>query len=137
MPPDTKRILVTGGAGFIGSHLVIRLLRDGLRVGIVDNLSTGSRANLAACREAGLHPGDLLTHDITDSSVISAVTRWQPHVIVHLAAQTRVTQSADDIARDAATNITGTIHILEAARAAANVKRIVLASSPQVSEVWD
>ncbi len=58
MPADTRRMLVTGGAGFIGSHLIVRLLPGGLRVG-VDNLSTGTQANLDASRRTGLRRAEL------------------------------------------------------------------------------
>jgi UDP-glucose 4-epimerase len=124
----SRRVLVTGGAGFIGSHLVIRLLREGLRVGVLDDLSTGSQTNLDACRRAGLSPHDLLVTDVTDAAAIAAVAGWHPDVIVHLAAQARVTTSVGDIAHDAMTNIIGTVRVLQATHVT-NASRVVLASS--------
>jgi UDP-glucose 4-epimerase len=128
MPDNQRRILVTGGAGFIGAHLVTRLLTDGHHVAVLDNLSTGTHANLAPCRAGGLHPRDLLVSDIAHPSAIAVIAGWQPQIIVHLAAQARVTRSVADIAHDAATNVLGTIHVLEGARAA-HAQRVVLASS--------
>ena len=127
MPADTRRILVTGGAGFIALHLVIRL-REGLRVGVLGNLSTGTQANLDAYRRAGLRPCNVLAHDLTDASVIAVIAGWTPDVVIHLAAQARVTTSAANIAHDAVTNIIGTVHVLQAVRAA-NAQRVILASS--------
>jgi UDP-glucose 4-epimerase len=123
-----RRILVTGGAGFIGAHVVTRLLRQGATVAVIDNLSTGSHANLEACREAGLRWQDVFIHDIRDQATANLISRWHPNIIVHLAAQARVTRSVANVTDDATTNIVGTLNILNAARQA-DTERIILASS--------
>ncbi|MEU1883449.1 NAD-dependent epimerase/dehydratase family protein [Streptosporangium sp. NPDC020072] len=103
--------LVTGGAGFIGSHIVDALLARGDTVTVVDNLSSGRTSRLPG-------PGkvDVEVIDITDAAAVSAVVaRTRPDVIFHLAAQIDVRASVDDPARDAAINIGGTINLLTAA----------------------
>jgi UDP-glucose 4-epimerase len=126
IPPP--RILITGGAGFIGAHLVTRLLDAGATVAIIDNLSTGSHANLATCHDAGLLWRNVFIHDIRDQATPNLISRWEPDIVVHLAAQARVTRSAANIIEDATTNILGTLNVLNAVRQA-GAERIVLASS--------
>jgi len=107
-------VLVTGGAGFIGSHIVDALIARGDRVSIVDDLSTGSRANV--------HPrAALQVIDIRDAAA-------DCDVVVHEAAQVDVRKSVADPAGDAEINVVGSIRLLEAA-AKAGVKRFVFASS--------
>ncbi len=88
------RVLVTGGAGFIGSNLVDRLLAEGHEVDVVDDLSTGTLANLADARGSGgamrFHNIDVRSHDFVD-----LVAHRQPEVIYHLAAQADVRVSVD------------------------------------------
>jgi len=117
----TKHVLVTGGAGFIGSHLVDAYLARGWRVSIIDDFSTGVRANLNA--RAELHEGDL-----ADPAVMELVDRIRPDVISHHAAQVDVRKSVVDPAADAITNIVASVRLLEKARQA-GVKRVVFASS--------
>jgi len=117
---DPMRTLVTGGAGFIGSHLVDALLARGDEVHVVDNLSTGSRENLAASAE--LHE-----IDIRDAALEELVARLRPEVVFHLAAQADVGTSVERPAFDADVNVVGTVHVLEGARAAG--ARVVFASS--------
>ncbi|MDP9843233.1 NAD-dependent epimerase/dehydratase family protein [Streptosporangium lutulentum] len=103
-------VIVTGGAGFIGSHIVDALIERGDTVTVVDNLSSGRIARLPA-------DVDLRQVDITDPDAItSVVADTRPEVIVHLAAQIDVRTSVTDPAHDAAVNIGGTINLLEAAR---------------------
>ncbi|GAA4201293.1 GDP-mannose 4,6-dehydratase [Streptosporangium oxazolinicum] len=103
--------LVTGGAGFIGSHLTDALLSRGTAVTVIDNLSTGRTSRLPV----GV---DLRKVDITDTDAVTAVAEEvRPQVIFHLAAQIDVRASVEDPARDAAINIGGTINLLQAALA--------------------
>lgn len=106
---EVKTALVTGGAGFIGSHLVDRLLSLEYRVVVIDNLSTGKSANLNPA--AIFHQGD-----IAQQSVQEVFQREKPHLVFHLAAQISVSQSTRDPVKDAEINVIGTLKLLEAAR---------------------
>jgi UDP-glucose 4-epimerase len=120
------RALVTGGAGFIGSHLVDRLVDEGWEVLVVDDLSAGHVSNLAEARQRGhVHFHQM---DIRDDSFITAVERFQPELIFHLAAQVSVAVSTREPMLDASINILGTINVLEAARRV-EAARVVAASS--------
>jgi UDP-glucose 4-epimerase len=114
------RAMATGGAGFIGSHLVDALSARGDEVHVVDNLSTGSRENLASA--ATLHE-----LDIRDETLEQLAARVRPEVVFHLAAQADVGTSVERPAFDAEVNVVGTVRVLEAARAAD--ARVVFASS--------
>ena len=114
-------ILVTGGAGFIGSHLVRHLLAKGENVTALDNLSTGRAENLPP--EAKL--GEM---DILDADLPKVVAAGAFDAIVHLAAQTMVDTSIKDPLLDTRETLLGTVQVLEAARAA-NVKRVIFAST--------
>ncbi len=118
--------VVTGGAGFIGSNLVDALVARGDTVSVIDNLSSGKRANLEAALDAGvaLHEADV--RDAERMAEIMADAR--PEVIYHLAAQIDVRYSVDQPAGDAATNVLGTIAVLEAARAS-GCRRLVNTST--------
>lgn len=120
-----KKAIVTGGAGFIGSHVVEELLRQDYSVAVIDNFSTGHHENIA-----GL-PVDLYICDITDSSVINLIQSLKPDYIVHLAAQVSVGRSVEDPLLDERTNVTGSLNVINAARLAA-VKKVVFSSSAAV-----
>jgi UDP-glucose 4-epimerase len=108
------KALVTGGAGFIGSHLVDALVERGDDVVAVDNLSTGRRENLATATANG---AELVEGDITDPSIVAAeFERTRPEVVFHLAAQIDVRRSVTDPVFDMNVNVGGTINLLEAAR---------------------
>ena len=121
------RALVTGGAGFIGSTLVDRLLDDGHEVVVVDDLSRGRMANLERAAAAGerfsLHRMDVCAPEITE-----LVERERPEVVFHLAAQIDVRVSVEDPVHDAMVNVVGTVRLAEACRRA-GVRRIVFTSS--------
>jgi UDP-glucose 4-epimerase len=123
------RYLVTGGAGFIGSHLVERLLTDGHRVRILDDFSSGSLANLPF---AGRFGGALqiVRGDIRDLPLVERAAAGV-EVIFHQAALRSVPRSVEDPLGTNAQNVTGTLHVLEAARRA-GVRRVVYASSSSV-----
>jgi UDP-glucose 4-epimerase len=105
----SRTAIVTGGAGFIGSHVVDALLADGRRVVVLDDLSSGSAQRVAA--EASL---ELV--DISDRSALDRVVDLaRPELIFHLAAQSSVTVSVTDPGRDCAVNVGGTLNVLEAA----------------------
>jgi UDP-glucose 4-epimerase len=120
------RALVTGGAGFIGSTLVDRLLHDGHDVTVVDDLSKGTAANLTDAADTGRLTVRELS--ITDPALASVVAEAAPEVVFHLAAQIDVRSSVTDPIDDANRNVLGTIAVAEAARKA-GVRKVVLASS--------
>jgi UDP-glucose 4-epimerase len=111
-----QRALVTGGAGFIGSNLVDRLLADGCEVTVVDDLSTGKLHNLQAARRNPDLPLSFQRLDITSDALDRAVAKARPDVVVHLAAQIDVRRSVEDPVRDALVNVVGTVNLLEACR---------------------
>jgi len=118
-------VLVTGGAGFIGSHLVERLLSGGVVCRVLDNLSTGKRRNLPSGGEM-----EFIHGDIRDREAVTAAVRGVD-AVVHLAAVASVQASVDDPAGTHATNFDGTLNLLEAARRA-GVGRFLHASSAAV-----
>ena len=122
------RTLVTGGAGFIGSTLVDRLLAEGHAVDVVDDLSTGTLANLAEARNST--SGSLTFHqmDVCSAELVELVAHRRPEVIFHLAAQADVRVSVQRPVFDAEVNIIGTLRVLEGARAA-GTPRVVFAAS--------
>ena len=115
------KILVTGGAGFIGSHLTRKLLSQGCEVVALDNLSTGLRENMPAGAE-------LIEMDICDPQLVEVFSEQQFDMVVHLAGQTMVDASIRDPQADQEINIGGTVNLLEAARKS-KVRRIVFAST--------
>jgi nucleoside-diphosphate-sugar epimerase len=121
--------LVTGGAGFIGSHLVERLLTDGHRVRVLDNFSTGSRANLDFAkgnRRLEVIRGDLVSLKTVERAVRGAA------VVFHQAAMRSVPRSVADPLGANASNVTGTLHVLYAAGRQRKKPRVVYASSSSV-----
>ena len=118
--------LVTGGAGFIGSHLVDELVRRGRRVRVVDDFSSGRRENLAAVGDAV----DIVEADILDTAALGQAMRDVERVF-HQAALRSVPRSVDDPAGSNRVNVEGTLNVLLAAREA-GVRRVVYASSSSV-----
>jgi UDP-glucose 4-epimerase len=119
--------LVTGGAGFIGSHLSDRLLAERHRVIAVDDLSTGRIANLAEARAYGKE-FTFFNMDIRAEGILPLFERHKPEVVMHLAAQSGVRPSLEDPANDAAINVMGLLNVLECATKT-GVRRVVFASS--------
>lgn len=118
--------LVTGGAGFIGSNLVDALLARGDAVTVVDNLSTGKRANLKQALGRG---AELQAVDITDMRAISELfAARRPELVFHLAAQVDVRTSVENPLHDLTTNLLGTVAVLEAARTT-GVRRVINSST--------
>ncbi|MFT7580513.1 MAG: UDP-glucose 4-epimerase, partial [Myxococcota bacterium] len=125
-----SRVLVTGGAGFIGSHLVDRLIADGHHVVVVDDLSTGHRSNLQAHVD-----GPTLTFIEADVGALQRDSDLLGRIgvvthVVHLAAQTSVVRSVEDPSADFATNASGLFQVIELARQ--HQSAVVLASSAAV-----
>jgi len=118
--------LVTGGAGFIGSHIVEELLRQGARVRVLDNFSTGRRDNLAPF----LDRIDLIEGDLQDLPTVRRAVEGVDYVL-HQGALPSVQRSIDDPLATHAANATGTLHLLVAAQEA-GVRRVVCASSSSV-----
>ncbi len=120
------KALVTGGAGFIGSHLAARLLRDGHEVRILDNFSTGSRANFAVLGdEVEVVEGDIQSYERVHNAVREC------EVVFHEAALPSVPRSIQDPLTSNAVNVIGTLNILLASRDS-GVRRVVFASSSSI-----
>lgn len=118
------RALVTGGAGFIGSHVVELLLAKGHRVAVIDDLSTGKRENLP--------PGvQFYRLSLLDSQLPDIIRQIEPDVVFHEAAQVKVSRSLADPVQDARINIEGSLRLLEACREA-GLPKVVYASSAAV-----
>ena len=116
-----SRFLVTGGAGFIGSHLCHRLVADGHEVRALDDLSSGHRDNLAGIDV------DLMVGDLRDAATVAAAVE-DAEIILHHAAIASVQFSVEQPLLEQEVNVIGTLQLLEAARAA-DVRRVVFAAS--------
>lgn len=119
---------MTGGAGFIGSNLVDRLLVEGHAVDVIDDLSRGKLANLAYARADRDHEFSFHQMDICDPAVVELIERRRPDVVFHLAAQIDVRVSVADPALDARINVIGAINVFEGARRSGS-RKVVFASS--------
>lgn len=128
---------MTGGAGFIGSTLVERLLAEGHHVEVIDDLSTGSLANLAGARDQARREGTgaLRIHqaDVHDDGLAALLTRHRPDVVVHLAGATAKAgrRAPDQVVHDVA----GTVHVLDAAVAAGSRKVVCVAGARAQADV--
>jgi UDP-glucose 4-epimerase len=123
MSHQIEHALVTGGAGFIGSHIVDALVADGCRVSVLDNLSTGSELNLAAVRnQITFFNGDIQDRQLLEKAAEGC------DVIFHLAAVVSVPQTIDNPVDAALINEMGTLFVLETARAK-GIRRVVFSSS--------
>ena len=120
-------VLVTGGAGFIGSHLADRLLAEGMRVIAVDDLSSGRIANLADSRSYGKEY-TFFNIDVRSDGLFPLFERHRPEVVFHLAAQSGVRSSVTDPGHDASVNVMGAMNVLESA-VRVGVRKVVYAAS--------
>lgn len=116
------KIIVTGGAGFIGSHLVDALIAKKHRVFVIDNLSTGFKKNINL--KAKFHKADLTNH----KKIENIIKKERPKIIFHLAAQIEVRKSVEDPVFDARNNILASINLIKLAREY-KVKKIIFAST--------
>jgi UDP-glucose 4-epimerase len=123
------RCVVTGGAGFIGSHLVDALLEAGDQVTVIDHLRRGHVHNLAGALERGIELRQAEVNDV--GAMVSLLRAARPEAVYHLAAQIDVRRSVLDPSTDAHVNVGGTAAVLEASREA-GVGRVVLASTAGV-----
>lgn len=122
------RVLVTGGAGFIGSALVDQLVRSGDQVLVIDNFSTGSEKNLEDAKNASAEDLVVENCDIRNPETTKLIADYKPSVIFHLAAQVDVRASVEDPLTDLETNLVGLIRVLEGGRRA-KTRKIIFASS--------
>jgi UDP-glucose 4-epimerase len=118
----TRRALITGGAGFIGSHVAEQFLEAGAQVDLLDNLSSGKRENVPA--GAALH-----VMDVTSPDAARLVREGRYDVVCHLAAQIDVRKSVLDPGFDATVNVVGSLNLLEAVRASGHRTRFVFSST--------
>jgi len=120
--PEPRCVVVTGGAGFVGSHVTQRLLAEGVAVHVVDSLVTGKRWNV---------PGGALFHhlDVREPRLPALVAELSPDVVIHLAAAADPRRSANDPLADAQANVMGSLAVLEAVRTAPRRARVVFSST--------
>ncbi len=116
-----KKVLITGGAGFIGSHVVDRCIQAGVKVLVVDDLSTGNRKNLNP-------KARFVQLDIRDPKLVRSIRQFHPDAVLHFAAQKNLRVSLEQPLEDASINILGSLALLEAVRLA-KVKRFLFAST--------
>jgi nucleoside-diphosphate-sugar epimerase len=119
------KVLVTGGAGFIGSHLVERLLHDNCEVRVLDNSSTGRRGNILDLPNVEIVEGDMQSYERAHTAVRGC------DVVIHQAALPSVPRSIQDPLTTNASNVTGTLNVLLSARDS-GVRRVIFASSSSV-----
>ena len=124
----SAKAIVTGGAGFIGSALADRLLAEGWRVDVVDDLSSGSLANLAEARHGEGRRFSFTRLDVRSSALVDHIKRQAPDVVFHLAAQADVRVSVAKPQFDAEVNILGTLNVLEGC-VAAKASKVCFAAS--------
>jgi nucleoside-diphosphate-sugar epimerase len=124
----SETVLVTGGAGFIGSHLIDRLIADGYRIRILDNLSTGKLRNIQT--HVGAKGFQFIKGDIRDLSTVRKALR-KVHVVFHEAAHVSVTDSFTNPTRTSEVNTTGTLTLLQAS-VEYGVKRLIYSSSASI-----
>ncbi len=135
MGSSSKRILLTGGAGFIGSHVAEALIRHGTKLSVVDNLDnfyapSRKRLNLHEIRKAGTY--DFFEADVLDMNALRKLAKQvQPEIVIHLAARAGVRPSIEQPALYESVNVAGTVNILEIAREY-NVQRLIFGSSSSV-----
>jgi UDP-glucuronate 4-epimerase len=133
--PNQKQILLTGGAGFIGSHLAEELIRRGAKLSVVDNLDNfyalnRKRLNLREIQNAGAY--ELFEADVRDMDALRKVAeRVQPEIVIHLAARAGVRPSIEQPALYESVNVAGTVNLLEIAREF-KVRRLIFGSSSSV-----
>jgi len=127
MSDESGTVLVTGAAGFIGSHLCDRMLAQGYRVIGIDDLSVGRIANLAEARGYG-KDFQFYNLDIRAEAIPAVFEKHRPEIVMHLAAQSGVRPSLEDPKHDAEINVLGTINLLEAA-ARTGTRKVVYAAS--------
>ena len=108
------RIAITGGAGFVGSHVAARLLQSGVEVKVIDDLSTGRVNKLADALALGLTDTDIRVCDVRSQDCADAIIEWRPHAVVHLAAQASFPAAMRSPLIDADINIRGTVNVLDA-----------------------
>ncbi len=116
-----KKILVTGGAGFIGSHIVDKLISQNNKVVIIDNLSTGQKENIN--KKARFYKAD-----ITNKKIKEIFKKEKPDIVFHLAAQINVRKSIQNPLLDTKVNVLGSLNIFQAAKES-NVKKIIFSST--------
>ncbi|MFT8320307.1 MAG: NAD-dependent epimerase/dehydratase family protein [Bacillus sp. (in: firmicutes)] len=120
-----KKVIVTGGSGFIGSHIAEELLAEGYKVIVIDNFSTGHYRNIAHL------PVEIYQSDITNPNIIDFIASLEPDYIIHQAAQVSVAESVHNILHDENVNVKGSLHVMKAA-IKASVQKFVFASSAAV-----
>jgi UDP-glucose 4-epimerase len=122
------RVLVTGGAGFIGSHLVDELVERGARVTVVDDLSKGRLDNIAGVADRI----DVHRKDLREEALVSLLTEIAPEVVFHLAGFASAPDSVQDVRADFEQNAVATLNLLEGVRAVVPDARVIFASSAAV-----
>jgi UDP-glucose 4-epimerase len=120
-------VLVTGGAGFIASHLADRLLAEGYRVISVDDLTTGRIANLSEARGYGKE-FTFFNMDVRAEGLLPMFERHRPEVVFHMAAQSGVRPSLEDPVKDASVNVMGLLNVLECG-VRVGVRKVIYAAS--------